>query len=142
MVYGGTGWDMVYFSRDSGVGNEYFDLVRLDEPADGSVNAIVAFGRWDPTEAEGDGLDDGQSVYETDGSIMDNEGGDDMVYVHQVSGNIYRLEYVGGGMSGASIDFDVRDIDTIVLWDNAGMSGQYQQHYRWDDATDIYARVL
>jgi Ca2+-binding RTX toxin-like protein len=140
-VFGGTGQDMVYFSRESSAGNEYYDLARLGEPADGTVNAIVAFGAWDPLETEGDGLDDKQSVYETDGNIMDNEGGDDMVYVHQVSGNIYRLEYVGGGTTGASIDFDVRDIDTIVLWDNAGASGQYQQHYQWD-GVDSYTRVL
>jgi Ca2+-binding RTX toxin-like protein len=141
MVFGGTGQDMVYFSRESSAGNEYYDLARLGEPADGTVNAIVAFGAWDPLETEGDGLNDTQGVYEIDGNIMDNEGGDDMVYVHQVSGNIYRLEYVGGGMTGASIDFDVRDIDTIVLWDNAGTSGQYQQHYQWD-GVDSYTRVL
>ena len=141
-VFGGGGHDVLYFGRQDGDGNQYFDLARQGLPSDGTSNTLVVMGVFQPDEVGGDGFDDTQGVYELDGDIMDNAGGDDMVYVSHVSGDLYRLEIVGGGMNGADIEFDSRDVDTIILWDNAAVSGQQQQHYQWDDATDSYVRMF
>ena len=141
-VFGGGGHDYVYFGRQDSDGNQYYDLARAGETADGTSNTLVVMGVFDPSETDGDGFDDAEGVYELDGDLMDNAGGDDRVYVSQVSGNIYRLEIVGGGMTGADIEFDVRDVDQIILWDNAAVSGQNQQYFHWDAEAGAYVPGL
>jgi hypothetical protein len=139
-MYGGPGADYFYLSRDSGTGNQIYDLLREGLTSDGMPNMLVVAGDPAPNEVGGDFLLDGTGVRETDHNIMDNTGGDDMVYVHQVSGTIYQLDVVGGGgTQGMNVQFDVRDVPNIVLWDNDGMNGQVQELYVWNGSQYAYS---
>ncbi len=139
VAYGGAGLDFFEVFRNDGTGNQIYDLFREGLASDGTTNALVVGGDPAPNEIGGDFITDGTGVRETDHNIMDNVGGDDTVQVHQVSGNIYELDVIGGaGTLGMNVQFDVRDVPNIILWDNDAVTGQVQQLFVWDGSQYVF----
>ncbi len=156
--YGGSGEDIWYMFRNDGTGNQIYDSVREGQPASNTELASALILSGDPAPDEGEGSDflaNGSGVYEADHDIMDNEGGDDMVWVRHVDtdanndgtiapgeGNIFQLDVVGRsgaiGTLGMTVQFDPRDVPNIVLWDNDAVLGQVQQLYVWDGSQYVF----
>jgi len=133
VMYGGAGQDFFYLYRNDGAGNQIYDLFREGSSEDHSLSALVVVGDPNFVETGGDYIQNGTGLRETDHNIMDNNGPEDMVWVHQISGTIYQLDVIGGtGTVGMTVQFDARDVPNIILWDNDAVLGQVQDLYTWN----------
>ena len=147
MLVGGAGTDYYYYSRTDGQGDQIFDDFRGTDPLPGQQadNVLVVFPDFDPTEVNGDGLRTGSGVFETDHDLYDLAGGDDMVRLTDIdgaAGSMYRLTILTGGGATSYVEFDQRDVQTILLWNNDAAPGtQVIQSYTWDPVDGRYEFV-
>ncbi|MGE3905953.1 MAG: calcium-binding protein, partial [Reyranellaceae bacterium] len=147
VLVGGAGTDYYYWSRTDGQGDQIWDDYRGTPAAPGQQadNVLVVFPDFDPTEVNGDGLRTGSGVVETDNDLYDLAGGDDMVRLTDIDGaggSMYRLTVLTGDGATNYVEFDQRDVQSIMLWnnDNAGI-GQVIQTYTWDPIDGRYEFV-
>jgi Ca2+-binding RTX toxin-like protein len=144
VLVGGAGIDYYYWSRTDGD-----DLIDDNDPGPlpgtgAHVNAIIVFPDFDTTElsAGSDQLRTGTGVFETDGDLYDNVGGDDMVQIVDIdggAGTMYRIDILTGAGAGSSMTFDQQDISVIALWNNDAAGGTpVITQYVWDDVDQRY----
>ncbi|MGE0155195.1 MAG: calcium-binding protein, partial [Reyranellaceae bacterium] len=138
-LYGGAGIDYYYWARYDGQGDQIWDDYRGTATTDQSVNALVVFSGFDTNG----NMIAGDSVFETDGVITDNIGGDDMVRAYDLdgagSGTMWRLEILQGSGAGNYVDFDQRDISNIMLWNHEAAPGTpVVTQYVWNDVAGTY----
>ena len=147
VLVGGAGTDYYYYSRTDGQGDQIFDDFRGTDPLPGQQadNVLVVFPDFDPTEVNGDGLRTGSGVFETDHDLYDLAGGDDMVRLTDIdgaAGSMYRLTILTGDGATSYVEFDQRDVQTILLWNNDAAPGtQVIQSYTWDPVDGRYEFV-
>ena len=147
VLVGGPGTDYYYYSRTDGQGDQIFDDFRGTDPLPGQQadNVLVVFPDFDPTEVNGDGLRTGSGVFETDHDLYDLAGGDDMVRLTDIdgaAGSMYRLTILTGDGATNYVEFDQRDVQTILLWNNDAAPGaQVIQTYTWDPVDGRYEFV-
>ncbi len=147
VLAGGAGQDFYYWSRTDGQGDQIFDDFRSADPLPGQQadNVLVVFPDFDPTEVDGDGLRTGSGVVEVDRDLYDLSGGDDMVRLTDIdgaAGSMYRLTVLTGDGAANYVEFDQRDVQTILLWNNdAAGTGQVIQTYAWDPIDGRYEYV-
>ena len=129
-LFGGQGNDYYYFARTDGI-----DRVDDQDP-DGidANNYILVLPDFDPDTSE---MRVGSGVYEADGDLYDNAGGNDMVQLVDLdgagSGTMYRLTILNGAGEGSSIEFDQREVSVIGLWNNDATGGTpVVTQYEWD----------
>ena len=144
VLVGGGGTDYYYWSRTDGKGDQIFDDYRGTPSAPGQQadNVLIVFPDFDSTEVNGDGLRTGSGVFETDHDLYDLAGGDDMVRLTDIdgaAGSMYRLTVLNGDGSTNYVEFDQRDVQTILLWNNDAAPGtQVIQTYAWDAVDGRY----
>lgn len=131
-LYGGASTDYYYWARTDGEGDQIYDEYRLTDAGDGQ-NYLVVFPGWD---ANND-MPVGTGVFEADGNLHDNSGGDDMVRVYDLDGpggdTLWRLEILSGAGAGNYVDFDQRDVTMIALWNHEpAPDTQGVTYYQWD----------
>ncbi|MGE0658933.1 MAG: hypothetical protein AB7F36_02725 [Reyranellaceae bacterium] len=147
VLVGGAGTDYYYWSRTDGQGDQIFDDFRGTPvlPGQQADNVLVVFPDFDPTETSGDGLRTGSGVVETNRDLHDLAGGDDMVQLTDIdgaSGTMWRLTVLNGDGATNYVEFDQRDVQTILLWNNdAAGTGQIIQTYTWDPVDGRYEYV-
>jgi len=135
-LYGGTGLDYYYWARTDGQGDQIYDEFRGSDTVGQAENGLLVFSGYDAAGA----MPAGTGVFEVDGSITDNVGGDDMVYAYDLdgagSGTMWRMEILQGSGAGNYVDFDQRDISAIGLWNHEAPPGtQVVTVYEWDGTT-------
>ena len=106
---------------------------------------LVVFPDFDSTEVNGDGLRTGSGVVETDRDLHDLAGGDDMVQLTDIDGaggTMWRMTVLTGDGATNYVEFDQRDVQTILLWNNDAAPGeQVIQTYAWDPIDGRYEFV-
>ena len=147
VLNGGPGTDYYYYSRTDGQGDQIYDDFRGTPvlPGQQADNVLVVFPDFDSTEVNGDGLRAGSGVFETDHDLYDLAGGDDMVRLTDIDGaggSMYRLTILTGDGATNYVEFDQRDVQTILLWNNDAAPGaQVIQTYTWDPVDGRYEFV-
>ncbi len=136
MLFGGTGVDYYYWARTDGQGDQIFDEYRGTSNVGQAENGLLVFAGYDSAG----NLPPGMGVFEVDGNITDNVGGDDMVRAYDLDGagpgTLWRLEILQGAGAGNYVEFDQRDISAIGLWNHdAGPGQQVITVYEWDGST-------
>ncbi len=135
-LFGGTGLDYYYWARTDGQGDQIYDEFRGSDLAGQAENGLLVFSGYDATDT----MPAGTGVFEVDGSITDNVGGNDMVYAYDLdgagAGTMWRLEILQGTGAGNYVDFDQRDVSAIGLWNHEAAPGtQVITVYEWDGTT-------
>lgn len=136
VMYGGAGVDYYYVSRVDGTANQIWDEARI---ANSGTAENYLFILPDVDQATGNYVA-GSGVYETDHNLMNASG---MVQLVNRGGDLWTLSVISGtGSSGpqTTVNFDDRDITSIVLWnsDAASTTGHTFQVYNYDPISHTY----
>ncbi len=136
LMYGGAGVDYYYVSRVDGTADQIWDEARI---ANSGTAENYLFILPDVDQATGNYVA-GSGVYETDHNIMNASG---MVQLVNSGGDLWTLSVISGtGSSGpqTTVNFDDRDIASIVLWnsDAASTTGHTFQVYNYDPISHTY----